>query len=627
MEYTTVNLAFKNVKMRKFLLSSIISLCILQNLNAQKSISQAIQDTVLGWTKVYHFKGYKEGRRMDDLFFSPTQLSFMDSLANWMQVSYIPKAGIGNITKTIGPKIGRYNADEIALPQLYGTTAWTWNVSSNNGKLEKIAETQTAWSITANLVPATSWAIPFLCSANEYYFTLPLADPVQLYGSQPAELIDFSKVNSIRSYPFFWIKRVSDAGASPCVILCKNNKLPFIKLSKGEFLKLLEKSIPRVYEEEKKKIVEKAQGNQRDIDYFLKYEGEKLDRRLKGIARLTEKYRDRLGEFAKTSYQPTLYDIESNDGDPFFSGDINNPEINKAQVYQLDPDAKELCKKDKPQWITISWIASFTDPNIYYRHEAIINNFNFDYVYNFFFDPDKVKNLPYRPLHTPSDGKNQSVLQPTDNFKGNGAMSDFWFFDDFSANGNNEKPAGWNAPLGNGNFATVKTVDGENGKWVQLKGNFISAGKLRKPLPDDFTLTFDLIVPKGFTWGGKAIEMMLANEKSELVYQNSITLRVRPGFNGSDGKSTLNISSPSGIVYGKEAQVPGFSNDKNNKCIKIALKRNQELLEVYTDNKQIINIGKAIPADLKFNFLSFSHISSDNETEKYYISNVKITKD
>ena len=134
-------------------------------------------------------------------------------------------------------------------------------------------------------------------------------------------------------------------------------------------------------------------------------------------------------------------------------------------------------------------------------------------------------------------------------------------------------------------------------------------------------------MPKDFTWGGKAFEMMLAKEKSEQIYETSLTLRLRPGFNGSDGRSTLNISSPSGTIYGKEAQVPGFSNDKINNRVKVSLKRRGELLEVFVDNKKIINVEKAIPADILFNFLSFSHISSDSETEKYYISNVKITKD
>ena len=613
--------------MRRLTTTFILVICLYPKLNAQTTVLQSLKDTVLGWTKVYRFKGYKEGKKLGDFIFTTTQLSYTDSFANWMQASYIPRGGIGNVIKGIGPKIGQYNTDEIALPQLYYASEYTWNVEPKNGKLEKIAETETSWSIIANQVPATSWSIPFLCTANEYYFTMPLADPLQIYGPQHADLLDFSKIASIANYPYFWIKRVSDAGASPYVILAKNNKLPFVKLTKGEFLKLLEKSIPRVYEDEKKKIIDKAQGNQRDIDYFLKTEDEKRDRRIRGIARLNEKYRNRLGELAKTSYQPTLYDIQSNDGDPFFSGDISNPEINKAQVYQLDPSVKELCKKDTPQWISITWIASLTEPYMFYRHEAILNNFNFEYVYNFFFNPEKVKGIPYRPLHSPEYVKDNNLTEKSTGFKKNVTDTNILFFDDFSANGNNQKPAGWYTPLGNGNFASVKTVEGESGKWLQLKGNYISSKTLRKPLPQNFTCTFDIIAPKDFTWGGKAFEMMLAKEKSEQIYETSLTLRLRPGFNGSDGRTTLNISSPSGTVYGKEAQVPGFSNDKKNNRIKVSLKRSGELVEVFVDTKKILNIEKAIPADLLLNFLSFSHISSDNETEKYFISNVKITKD
>jgi len=54
----------------------------------------------------------------------------------------------------------------------------------------------------------------------------------------------------------------------------------------------------------------------------------------------------------------------------------------------------ELCKKDQPQWIRISWMwnaetLNKTDPRI------IINNFNFDYVYNFSSLPkNKRKTIP-----------------------------------------------------------------------------------------------------------------------------------------------------------------------------------------------------------------------------------------
>ncbi len=70
----------------------------------------------------------------------------------------------------------------------------------------------------------------------------------------------------------------------------------------------------------------------------------------------------------------------------------------KLAVYKVDPVLAQQCKTDQPQWITISWTADFDQPGGKYLHQAIISNFNFDYVYNFFFAPEKVKGKPYRPL-------------------------------------------------------------------------------------------------------------------------------------------------------------------------------------------------------------------------------------
>jgi len=61
--------------------------------------------------------------------------------------------------------------------------------------------------------------------------------------------------------------------------------------------------------------------------------------------------------------------------------------------------------------------------------------------------------------------------------------------------------------------------------------------------------------------------------------------------------------------------------------VKIILKKNGESLELFIDKNKIIEIPKAFPATTLFNWLQFMHISSDGATEKYYISNIKITKE
>src|SRR5204862_54419 len=72
-------------------------------------------------------------------------------------------------------------------------------------------------------------------------------------------------------------------------------------------------------------------------------------------------------------------------------------------VYKFAPNTVELSKQDKPLWIRVTWSWEIFDERTRHMHESIINNFNFQYLYDFFYDPEKVKGKPYRPLRSPSE--------------------------------------------------------------------------------------------------------------------------------------------------------------------------------------------------------------------------------
>ena len=93
---------------------------------AQRISPQSVEDSVIGWIKVYKFKGAKVGMKVDDKIYSIAQLSLCDSFANWMQASYIPKGGLGDVIKTVSEKLGLYNQHTAALPQSYGAFAKTY---------------------------------------------------------------------------------------------------------------------------------------------------------------------------------------------------------------------------------------------------------------------------------------------------------------------------------------------------------------------------------------------------------------------------------------------------------------------------------------------------------------------
>ena len=385
-------------------LSVLSLLCIFYFISFSQSISsQSIEDSVIGWMKVYNFKGVKEGVKVDNKLYSANQLSIRDSFANWMQSSYIPKGALGDIKRTISEKLGLYNQYTASLPQSYGAFAPIYRFLKYNSNRKIVPENNlgTFWNVIANQVPG--WEIRDISSPSQYYFTMPSYESAIGGIEETKKIHDLANEKNVKSYTSFWIKEIEGGGGTDYVLLSKANKYPFIKLTKGEYLQALEVAIPQYYEREKKIIREAEQGDQKRIAVAVKYLDNKIEEFTAGLKKNKEKYKSRLEELAFTNAQPGLSDL-SNERDVFSSGYLTDTESTSGRmpVYKVDPAMAALCKKDKPQWILVSWSWTPHDPVEKYMHESIIHNFNFDYVYNFFFDPEKVKDQSYRPLRSPS---------------------------------------------------------------------------------------------------------------------------------------------------------------------------------------------------------------------------------
>src|SRR5687768_15716820 len=242
-----------------------------------------LEDSVLGWIKVYNFKGSKESKKVDDKIYSAAQLSICDSFANWIQASYVPKGGLGDITRNVSEKISPYNQYAISLPQSYGAYASTYYFLVYNKSRKLVPENNLSvkWGIAANDVPG--WPIRDLSTSSQYFFTMPSFESYHDGGESAKKLHDLSNVPALKPYTTFWVKSVESGGGTDYVLLSKNNRSPFLKLTKGEYLKELEAAIPRYYQDEKKKIHENNRGNQRSIDYFMKYLEEKNVRLIDGL--------------------------------------------------------------------------------------------------------------------------------------------------------------------------------------------------------------------------------------------------------------------------------------------------------------------------------------------------------
>jgi hypothetical protein len=595
-------------------------------------VREDIEDSVIGWMKIYNFKGTKEPLKVDNRLYSAAQLSMRDSFANWMQASYIPKGGLGDVKKSLTEKLGLYNQHTAGLPQGYGAYSIVYFFLKYNSdkKFVPINNLGVSWSIMANEVP-TDWAIRDLCTPTQFYFTLPSFNET---GEREVLIKqhDLTKIENLKPYLSFFLKPM-EAGRMDNVLLCKDNKSPFIKLTKGEYLQLLESALPVVYAREKKKIYEKEQGNQKDIDYFMKYLDDKNEKRIATLKKTQEKYKGRLAELALTGSQPSVGDLD-NGSDVFSNGYLTDAESTSGRmpVYKIDPVMAELCKKDRPQWVLVSWSWTANDRTESYLHESIINNFNFDYLYNFCFEPEKIKGQPYKPLRSPQYKEAVVATAASEQTKQNTADINVFYFEDFSTTPVGKMPIGWNSKLNtDGKTCVVTTLEGESGKWVEIKGNeAVTPRQIKKPFPKDFTLIYEVAVPQNFTWGAKGLALQLSKETSPGNAESYLNVRLRPGYDGKDGEAVIEakFASPPGYMNGtKWLAAPGFSNNKKSNRITVTIKKKEELLQIFIDKNKIAEYEKAIPAALSFNAISFTHGRSDGETEKFFIGNIKISKE
>jgi len=611
----------------KIMMVSLILCFYSFQLFAQSTDHQTIAETSYGWMRIYNFKGAKAPQKLDKLTFSIAQLSICDSFANWMQASYIPKGTLGDVRKTIMPKIGLYNPEAAFAPQGYGATSYIWTLEMKNGKATPIQETEIPWGITANEVPGQK--VRLLCTKGEYFFFM--SEEENMDEKTPQDIKDKYNIKTLPQFKNFHTTHSlasrydRNAGIVDAVLICKNNQLPFIKITVGD---LLQKCGQMIEDENEKRITDintKNKNSPRDIAYFTKYEKENYAKAKTTLVKLNEMYKGRLNEHASIPSDIVYFDFV-NGYDIFTRLSIKEggqPHLKTFPVYKFAPNSIELSKQDKPLWIRVTWSWELFDEPTRHMHESIINNFNFQYLYDFFYDPEKVKGKPYRPLRSPYEKELVVAVEKSAEAKKADTDNRIHFFEDFSANAEGQKPAGWYSHTNMvGSYSRVVTLPGKKGKWLEIKGHYdLVSNNLKKPLPADFEVSFDILAPEKFTWGGKRLKFALAKDKE------SFEVGIRPGFDGRSGDLWIDntIAGAKG-VYNKFYEATGFSNNLPLNSTSITLRKKGESIEVRINDKVMDVFPNAVPASTLFNWIKFGQSNSDADSERYYITNIKITK-
>lgn len=602
---------------------------------AQRSEQQIIGDSVIGWyTKLsegtkptpYQFRGQT---------FSVKQQELMSIVITWMQKSYIPVGGVGTFKKQI------YVEENAYAPHAYGVDFRVWNVSFSpeyldaKGHFIPVPEEYTPFSVSANMIPG-SFPIYFINTPANYLFT------VQTNGYMVAERLqnepNFDPKIHPNVYKFLpWINEFHT------VYLVPGNKLPIVEVTKGEYLQLAEEALDRSLQKEKEKIDRQWPGkesrDQKSRDEAYTYIKIQMDRYRNGIKQLREKYKSTLNEPAVTrNMQP---DITNFDGtlDPF---EITSKEETLKiyyPIYKVETDVKQKCNSDQPQWLAISFpYRTKEDGNQGYElYRAMTEHFNYDYAYDYFFNPEKVKDKPYKPanetlLNATLDTYRKKEFTKTPAVK---LPSGVHLIEDFSKNAEGAKPADWYSSLhaGGGGTTVVATLNGFPGKWVQFgTGNTLSSTSLKFPLPENFTLEYDVATSEFTGRTGGNIEVEMADKKNGIAILFNLT--------PANGQYLASYASTALLKFRLPAGDNSTSVDYNDFSSKkrkahIAIKKTGRQFLVFINDKQMPFLDKykkdnsqeyLLPEGTAFNSILWRDQTND-ANDKAYISNIKITKE
>lgn len=386
------------MKAHVFLLSLIIA--VPSATSAQQIPRQSYQDSVIGWMKVYKFTGARAPMTVDAKRYSPAQLSIGDSLVNWIQASYTPKGALGDVIRSVSSKLGLYNKNDAAKPQTYGAFAKTYTELKYdaNHKMVPFTNSHLTWSIQANMVFGEPLLV--LNTPTQYYFLLPgLGKPASMPNSDSYRY-DLSGHPAVKKYITYFNDQLNSTTANATyVLLAKDNKLPFVAISKAEYLDKMAGAIARKHDSEKEYAIKSwPEGNARAS--ALRDAEDRYQKRMGLLANNREKYGSRLQEKAEVfALQPDV--LLENYKDAF---EGNGGSAARYAVYKVDPVMNDLAKTDKPQWIVVWWNGDLLDPVGKQQIDAIVDNFDFQYLYDFFFASEKVKGRSYRPLHSVANG-------------------------------------------------------------------------------------------------------------------------------------------------------------------------------------------------------------------------------
>ncbi|MFT3980743.1 MAG: hypothetical protein QM687_09765 [Ferruginibacter sp.] len=542
---------------------------------AQVTAEQRIQDSVIGWwSNPYWDRNWKTPADAG----GKTIETHLNKMVEWMKKSYTPVGGLGTVT--------RYrNAWG------FGVNFMVWNVSHDKrwtdekGNFKPISEENTKFYMAANMVFG-AYPAEFLNNDKQFVFTWQDDGYQQYNWDKPDPRPAGIHPNASR---FITIRNEMQS-----IMLAPGNKLPFVAVTKGELLQKSDEALAKSY------------------DKADEHEKKNIERIRKSIADLQKKHRNTLNQEAiLRNMQLTMYSFDFTD--PFEISKRDMELKRYYRVYQFPPSLIAKLGNPEPQWITIAmpYESKSSGNQLYEMYTAITQNLNYEYIYHYFFDPEKIKGKAYvasnaDQLQARLDYYRKNYREALAAKPAEAAVnSNTWFADNFAGTSPGDKPRNWYFKT-TSEHPVIVTPKNEKGNWVQL-GYFnpVLPSLLKYPLPKDFAIDFDLVTDEGFTvrTGGSAMLTLNTRKVGNNGYENNngpgqtLTINFVSGVQAEhDYRGALNIdleSAPSKNIQnfneGAEARIPMREFSDVKRKIHVSVKVKNGVVGVFINGKELSN--------------------------------------
>lgn len=195
------------------------------------------------------------------------------------------------------------------------------------------------------------------------------------------------------------------------------------------------------------------------------------------------------------------------------------------------------------------------------------------------------------------------------------------FEDRFTKDAIGDFPANWNT---NGSGEVV-TIDGVEGKWLSLVHNTIANPELKKALPENCTIEFDLFLQASGERSTPYIQFGLTPVKNilkeDMFYKDRFFMNINR-YTERDGKT---------VEYGLKNDVIGNKSDFPttryvNKILHVAIAINNTRIRIYLDDKKLIDLPRALTAAMRNNFFFNNNYVIPASELGLLVSNIRIAE-